>query len=174
MGRTVSLGILDQVRVATPCTMRWEHMQPVDSDRVRHCGSCNLNVYNLSGMAPAEAEALVSSRLADAGVGGRLCIRMFARTDGTLIARDCPVGLRAARSRLVRAVSRLAAAVALFTTAGVFARGRDRQSNMTGLSRVQPFATICSWLRPRVPTPRPVMGEAFIMGKMATPKLPGR
>ena len=171
MVRTVSL---DQVRVASPCSMRWEHMQPVDQqgggDRVRHCGSCKLNVYNLSGMSRAEAESLVVSSLND---GGRLCIRMFARADGTILTRDCPVGVRAARSRLIRAMSRMAAAFALFSTAGVFARGRDRSANTSGLSRVQPFATICSWLRPQVPTPRPIMGE-MVMGRMMMPQKPAR
>jgi hypothetical protein len=62
-------------------------------DRTRHCDLCELNVHNISGMTAVEVERLV------AGSEGRLCIRMFRRADGTVITRDCPVGLRAYRKR---------------------------------------------------------------------------
>lgn len=171
MGRTVSLGVLEQVRIASPCSMRWEDMAPVEGDRVRHCGSCDLNVYNLSGMSRTEAENLV---LARAG-GERLCVQMHVRADGRVLTRDCPVGLRAARIRLVRMATRLAAAMAFFVTGGVLARSRDR-GVQSGLARVQPFATICDWVRPTpVPTillPAQVIRGEALMGRIAPMLLP--
>jgi hypothetical protein len=70
-------------------------------DRVRHCGECKLNVFNLSEMTRAEAERFIATR------EGRLCVRFYRRIDGTIITRDCPKGLRALTER----VSRIAGAV---------------------------------------------------------------
>lgn len=166
MGRTVPLGVLEQVRIASPCPMRWEDMAPVEGDRVRHCGSCDLNVYNLSGMPRDEAENLV---LAHAG-GERLCVQMHVRADGRVLTRDCPVGLRAARLRLARLASRLAAAVVCFVTGGVLARSRER-ADVPGLARVQPFATICDWVRPgtapQILVPAGVIRGEALLGRVA-------
>src|SRR3954469_19985825 len=47
------LPVLDQIQVASPCTADWSQM--TGDDRTRHCGACQKNVYNLSGMTRAEA-----------------------------------------------------------------------------------------------------------------------
>ncbi|MBI3272884.1 MAG: hypothetical protein HYZ53_28105 [Planctomycetes bacterium] len=83
---------LDHVRVASPCHESWAGM--TGDDRVRFCGRCRLNVYNLSAMTREEAQALVGAK------EGRRCIRFFRRPDGTLLTRDCPYGWRAIRRRL--------------------------------------------------------------------------
>src|SRR5262249_55448755 len=70
-------------------------------DRVRHCSECDLNVYNLSEMTRAEAERLILIR------EGRLCVRFYRRSDGTILTQNCPCGLRV----LIRRVSRIAAAI---------------------------------------------------------------
>ena len=85
---------LDRVRIASPCSVSWERM--VGNDHVRFCDQCNLNVYNISSMTRKQAEALVVS------TEGRLCVRLYKRTDGTVITQDCPVGLRALRRRVSR------------------------------------------------------------------------
>jgi hypothetical protein len=94
---------LDDVRVATPCPASWDEM--TGNDRVRFCGQCSLNVYNLSGMRRVEAERLVAS------TEGRLCVRYFRRKDGTILTKDCPVGLAALRRRISRAASAVAGLV---------------------------------------------------------------
>jgi hypothetical protein len=71
------------------------------SERVRFCGQCSLNVYNLSSMTRADAEQLI------ARTEGRLCVRFYRRRDGSIITQDCPVGLRAVGRR----VSHIAKAV---------------------------------------------------------------
>ena len=91
---------LDNVSVATPCPADWEAM--IGGDRVRFCGQCQLNVYNLSAMSRHEAESLI------ARTEGRLCVRFYRRKDGSILTEDCPVGLRALKrraSRIWRAVA---------------------------------------------------------------------
>jgi hypothetical protein len=83
---------LANVQVAAPCKADWNQM--MGDERVRFCSECSLNVYNLSRMTRSEAEALIVRS------EGRLCVRLYRRRDGSIITRDCPVGLRAIRSRV--------------------------------------------------------------------------
>lgn len=168
MARTVPLDLLDSLKVASPCHMAWEAMRPVDGDRIRHCGACGLDVFNLSALPRAEAEALVRSRLG----AGRLCVQMHRRADGTLMTRDCPVGLRRVRQRVVRGATRAAATVVFMLGGLAFARSRVKPVSTAGLSRVQPFATVCDWVRsaaaPAAPSALAVRGQVVI-GKMMSP-----
>jgi hypothetical protein len=90
---------IDHLRIATPCPISWEQM--TGDSRVRFCDHCRLNVYNISELSRIEAETLIAS------AEGRLCARLFRRADGTVLTKDCPVGLRALRMR----ISKRAAAV---------------------------------------------------------------
>jgi hypothetical protein len=85
---------LNNLRVASPCHMGWDQM-PGD-DRVRFCDSCQFNVYNFSEMTAQEVERLIHE------TEGRICGRIYRRADGTVITRDCPVGLRAVRMRVAK------------------------------------------------------------------------
>lgn len=102
-------GLLGRVRIASPCPASWEAME--GDERVRFCRLCDLNVYNLSEMTRGEAEALV------ARAEGRLCARLYRRADGTVLTKDCPTGLRAARRRVRRAAAAVFAALAGLWTA---------------------------------------------------------
>jgi Carboxypeptidase regulatory-like domain len=108
--------LLENVRVAAPCPASWERM--TGDERVRHCGECELNVYNLSDMTRVEAERLLATH------EGRLCIRFYRRDDGTIITRDCPRGLQA----LIRRVSRMggAALTAVMAAMPVLAQSHAR------------------------------------------------
>ena len=104
---------LDRVRVASPCKADWAQM--IGTERVRFCGQCNLNVYNLSSMTKIQAESLI------ADTEGRLCVRFYRRTDGSILTRDCPVGLRAIRRRLSYLAKAASAAVlSFFAGLGVY------------------------------------------------------
>jgi hypothetical protein len=81
------------------------------SDRVRFCGQCSLNVYNLSAMTRDEAESLI------ARTEGRLCVRFYRRVDGSILTQDCPVGLAAVRARISYWTKAAAAAVLTFLAA---------------------------------------------------------
>ena len=82
-----------RLRVASPCPADWSAMQ--GDDRMRFCGQCEKNVYNISAMTHAEAEALIREK------EGKLCVRFFQRTDGTVLTADCPVGRRRKLNRRI-------------------------------------------------------------------------
>lgn len=105
---------LDVIDVASPCPADWEGM--TGDERVRHCSQCDLNVYNLSDMTEDEALRLVNEN------EGRLCIRFFRRMDGTMITRDCPVGLVAVRRKIARLWAGAAAMVGAIIWGGLFGR----------------------------------------------------
>ena len=104
----------DKVSVAAPCPADWEAM--VGGDRVRFCGQCELNVYNLTAMTRDEAESLITR------TEGRLCVRFYRRKDGSIITEDCPVGFRALKRRARRIKQAVAASVLAFLT-GIGAHG---------------------------------------------------
>lgn len=136
------LTVLDHIRIASPCTVPWSSMQ--GDDRTRHCGQCNLIVFNLSNMTRPEAEALIIKHQ------GRLCIGYFQRADGTILTSDCPGGLRVVRSRLSRGVRRVGAAIAVLS-AGLYAIAVNQSpSERLRLRVLQPFDAIASWLEPPV------------------------
>lgn len=154
---TVRLGVLDNIGVASPCPVRWEDMK--GDARVRHCDHCKLNVFNLSEMTRQEAEELVIHRQ------GRLCAGFWRRADGTIITRDCPVGLAALRARTARIVARIGAALGLLLTGGALLASRTREPDAR-LSERQPFATLVKWLDPSVQTRR---GRTVVMGEVCVP-----
>jgi hypothetical protein len=111
--RRACLPVLDNLRVAAPCTADWSRMQ--GDERVRACGDCNQNVYNLSGMTREEAEALILEQ------EGRLCVRYFRRADGTILFDDCAIGVKRRRRRRM-----IAGATALLAATGAVGYGAVR------------------------------------------------
>lgn len=101
---------LSHVRVAAPCRADWERMR--GNERVRFCDECSMNVYNLSNMTKKDAEALVLS------AEGRLCVRYYNRADGTILTKNCPIGLRGLKRR-VSGVSRAVVSSVLSFFAGM-------------------------------------------------------
>lgn len=72
---------LDLIEVPTPCAVPWDAM--LGDDRVRHCGQCRKNVYQIAEMTRDEAEALIT------GAAGEVCVQLYRRADGTVVTRDC-------------------------------------------------------------------------------------
>jgi hypothetical protein len=94
---------IDHLRIATPCPISWDQM--TGDNRVRFCDHCHLNVYNISELSRSEAEKLIAS------TEGRLCARLFRRADGTVLTKDCPVGLRALRRRVAKRTAAIFTAI---------------------------------------------------------------
>jgi hypothetical protein len=94
------LPILENIRIASPCTADWSRMS--GDERVRHCGDCKKNVYNLSDMTREEAEAVIIAK------EGRLCVRYYQRKDGTILLKDCTIGVSRKRRRRLVAVGAIA------------------------------------------------------------------
>lgn len=109
--------MLPQLRVASPCTADWEKMP--GGDQVRYCEQCKLSVYNFSALTSPEVEQLLARHT------GRLCGRLYRRADGTILTKDCPVGLRF----LVRRVSRVAGAALTALMSVGFATAQEATRN---------------------------------------------
>jgi hypothetical protein len=169
MKAKAKLPVLANIRVASPCTADWAKM--TGDERTRHCGDCNKNVYNLSQMTRDEAEALILAK------EGRLCVRYFQRKDGTILLKDCTVGVANGRKRRLIA----AGAAALLAGAGgaaLMMRGDDSSRAATiasepGDEPCQTKGALASSVE--TPPPAPIEDEVVhdeIMGKIAyTPKM---
>jgi len=125
--RRVHLPVLDNIRVAAPCTADWAKM--TGDERVRACGDCDQNVYNLSGMTREEAEALILEK------EGQLCVRYYRRADGTILFADCAIGVRRRRRRRV-----IAGAAALLAATGAIAYEANRvvDRHVMGAMTIEP------------------------------------
>src|SRR2546423_7927220 len=146
---------LDGVRVAARCPADWERM--VGDERMRYCGQCRLHVYNLSGMTRREAEALI------ANAEGRLCIRYYRRADGTILTKNCPVGLRALKRRVSRIAQASITAVLSFF-AGLLA--------VTGLRELDAFPVATQGVIMKVDERLPE--ESHTTGAMVAPPVMGK
>jgi hypothetical protein len=132
-------------------------------DNVRHCQDCNLRVYNLSALKRHDAERLLLAS------EGRLCIRLYRRSDGTVLTQDCTFFRRvgdtsAAGVRRVAwlATCGLAALMGSAVWAGSLIRDPETaprtnivQSGLERLAQVRPIDRFVAWLRPA-----PVQGMA--------------
>ena len=136
---------LDHVRVAAPCESDWDQM--IGDERVRFCGQCSLNVYNLSSMTRSDAGSLI------ARTEGRLCVRFYRRRDGSIITRDCPVGLRAIRRR----VSSVAMAIGSMVL-GLFA-GLGIHEVFSNIVPFLPERTMGRIIARREGSPIPIVGQ---------------
>ena len=94
---------INSLRIAKPCPTTWESMS--GDDRTRFCNLCELNVYNVAEMNSAEVTQLMTQR------EGQVCMRLYRRADGTVLTKDCPVGVRAFRKRASAIASAAVAAV---------------------------------------------------------------
>jgi hypothetical protein len=81
---------VDRIEIPTPCSVPWDSMY--GDERIRHCGSCRKNVYNVAALTRAQALELIAIR-------EPVCVRIYRRPDGTVVTSDCWSRLRAARRR---------------------------------------------------------------------------
>ncbi len=125
---------VNNLRVATPCPKAWEDM--VGDERVRFCDHCRLNVYNLSELTQKETQRLISSS------EGKLCGRLYRRADGTVLTKDCPVGLQDLRKRISRKTAAIFATL-LGLSSTVFAQhssGNDSYLQQIRITKTQKVA----------------------------------
>ncbi|MEZ4262433.1 MAG: hypothetical protein R3B36_25345 [Polyangiaceae bacterium] len=169
-----SLPMLDNLQIASPCNASWDDMQ--GDERVRFCGKCEKNVFNLSAMPRAEAEKLLEER-----IGGEVCVRFYQRADGTVMTQDCPVGVkRKRRRRLAFAVAGAGAMIAAGVQA--FASAAEHKSSVaTGAVRPEfpdapqqvPTPQVMGTIAPTVlPPPKTTAGRDKPQVRMGGPRLP--
>ena len=138
---------LDNIKIASPCQANWDAMH--GNERKRFCGECKLNVYNLSGMSRYDAENLL--RVSE----GRLCVRYFQRSDGTVLTADCPIGWAKVKQRL--SIAAAAAFSMLVALLGALAVLPLLRKNVESVRRVViPFA--------------PSVERPVVMGNIAVPR----
>lgn len=167
------LGVL---RVATPCARDWEKM--TGDARARFCADCRLTVYNLSALTTDEARELIREK------EGRLCVRFFHRADGTVITRDCPVGIARSR-RLIAGGSALVASLAGLAALvlGVFAQAEaEAPAQASTALKAAPIAPPAAekpaddgWIEQRrgmlAPRAKQAMGRPHTIGVLRLVKL---
>jgi hypothetical protein len=151
--REKRLPMLSRLLLARPCNANWNEM--IGDERVRFCGSCGKDVYNLSVLTGDEAEALIYER------EGKLCARFFRRGDGTVLTADCPTGVRQRRRRGALAAAGLAA----FAAAGPFAADAFGLGVMGGVELRDRYESARDRYPPPVeewvPTPRNVYSDSL-------------
>jgi hypothetical protein len=153
---------LQQLRIASPCSASWDDM--AGDDRSRFCGECRLHVYNIAAMTQSEAEALIAEK------EGRLCARIYQRRDGTIITRDCPVGLARVRRMAWWTLSKVAAALAIVIGGAAWAVNyANPHREQARLASIQPLNTLTRWLAEPAPTP---LAGAIALGEMCAPTPP--
>ncbi len=123
---------INDLKVAKPCSVSWENMS--GDDRTRFCSLCELNVYNISEMTVAEVRSLIGTS------GGRVCGRIYKRADGSVLTRDCPVGLRKYRKQAAKYYSAaLGAILGFFTitfgTSGAFGQTEPEKKDDEAITK---------------------------------------
>src|SRR5262245_49218482 len=174
---------LELIQIASPCPASWDEM--TGDERVRFCKLCKLNVYNLSEMSRDEAVEFVGQHTAGQASSGtrRACVRLFRRDDGTVLTKDCPVGLRAIRQRCVRALAALAGLVFAMLGGTLFGGALGRLAP-SGLKR--PAEALAEWIDPSLrrqqvlgalcppatPVPVPLPSDIWTLEPAETPLPP--
>jgi hypothetical protein len=93
-----------RLKVASPCSASWDKMK--GDDAVRFCGLCKENVYQISNMSTDEVERMILEAggekrfLEPTAKERKICVRFYQRADGTLLTKDCSVGLRKRRRKM--------------------------------------------------------------------------
>jgi len=85
-------------------------------ERTRFCGKCSQSVHDLSSLSEAETTELLR------GATGRVCGRVFQQANGTVLTKDCPVGVATLRQRMV--MSMVAVAAIFVACAGLLSGAR--------------------------------------------------
>jgi hypothetical protein len=151
---------LHEVKIATPCPADWNTMS--GDERTRFCGQCKLNVYNISEMTTDDAEKLIIEK------EGKLCLRIYRRADGTVLTKDCPVGLAAMRKKLMTMCGAATAAVGILAAwiiTGKKPEPQPLQCSAGGATFTGNFMTGDMAMPTQGSMVAPVQGEA-VMGKI--------
>jgi hypothetical protein len=105
------LPTLDDLRVASPCSVPWDSM--TGNGRVRSCAQCSKQVFNISNMSRADAEVLLREHVEG------VCVRFYRRLDGTILTTDCPVGIRSRLSHMVLTSAVVTVAAGILALVGI-------------------------------------------------------
>jgi hypothetical protein len=106
---------LPQAGQASPCSMSWDLMR--GGDFVRSCGRCGNRVFDISGLDDEQTRRFLAETCATG--------RVYRRSDGTLLERDCPAGRTQRRANaLLVGLAVMASALAAVIWGGAAMRAR--------------------------------------------------
>lgn len=161
--------MLNELQIASPCSVPWKSMDETASEAVRFCGQCSKNVYDISKLTTAEAALLLQQGAAS---GTLPCMQLYRRFDGTIITDDCPVGLRRIRD-IWRRVKSVAAGTVAFFLVGLPLAAQNRESSATKGKVAVPAPAAQPMLRgePTITGGKPMMVPSHTAGIVA-PNLP--
>jgi hypothetical protein len=163
--KKVNDGMLDNLYLASPCSVPWDSMQ--GDDRSRVCGGCTRNVYNISDMTKSEAEKFLRCN------GTNECMIFYRRQDGTILTDDCPVALRKIRDRY-RLMMKCATAAIAFLLALPSSVAQNMTNNQKNLTRTAGKPSVLPHTRV-IPNPAGgvrVLGESVISPPVPMPGAP--
>ncbi len=161
--------MLNDLQIASPCSVPWKSMDETASEAVRFCGQCSKNVYDISKLTTAEAALLLQQGAAS---GTLPCMQLYRRFDGTIITDDCPVGLRRIRD-IWRRVKSVAAGTVAFFLVGLplAAQNRDLPATKGKVAAPAPAAPPILRGEPSITGGKPMMVPSHT-GGMVAPSLP--
>jgi hypothetical protein len=158
---------LAKLKVASPCHESWSDM--TGDDQVRHCKRCDKDVFNLSAMNAADAEALLARH------GTAPCVRFFRRADGTVKTKDCP-DRRPLIAGVIAAGAIAAASIAAAGVSAMATMGAPADRPAIQITPEPPAPTMVPTTGVPMPAPEPppmIMGEMTVeMGDVAAPPEP--
>lgn len=145
---------LSQMRAAAPCQQSWDTMS--GNDQVRFCSQCYKKVYKFSNLNRAQAIDLVTAH------EGRACVAYYRRADGSVMAEECPVGLRRVQrpfhfarmtaTALLLPLLGFTSLLGISKLTGAPTRAADGGDDLVvSLRAWQPFTTIAEILDPTPP-----------------------
>jgi hypothetical protein len=96
---------------------------------------------------------------------GKACVQLYRRSDGTVLTRDCPVGIARVRRRVARVLAGFAAVLTFAFTGLRAAASGDLNSSRLKLGFFRPFAHAAAFLRSLnpPPPPTPVAGDDCLL-----------
>jgi hypothetical protein len=80
-------------------------------ERIRVCGTCSQNVFQLGAFGEDEAEAFLATQEEES--------QLFRRSDGTILLLDCPVGFRRRHARRVVSAAMIVTAMIALVAVGI-------------------------------------------------------
>lgn len=127
-GRLAVRDLMKRAYVAAPCPVKWEDM--TGDEKRRLCAQCDCYVLKAAEMTDEE----VIEAITRAASGQRVCMQFYKRADGTILTKNCPVGLALVRERASRFASRAASAVVLLLSSVIGVARADDGSFLDGTS----------------------------------------
>ncbi len=94
------------------------------TEKIRFCNQCSKSVYDISAMSESEAMKLLAAQKTAP------CLRLFRRTDGTIIFDNCPVGLRRVRNQVKRSMKFVSTILAtIISSVAAFAKDEVKSAS---------------------------------------------